>query len=167
MSNIFFTADLHFGHSKMLDILDADGNKIRPWDNVEEMNEAIIESWNKTVNDGDKVYIVGDFSMGRRYISSAMRLNGKLILIKGNHDLYPLKDYLPYFHDIRGAFYFQKMNAIVTHIPVHESLFVRYDYNIHGHTHNNVLPDKRYINVCMENTGFKPISLEEIKTKCN
>ena len=36
------------------------------------------------------------------------------------------------------------------------------DYNLHGHTHSNMMDDKRCINLSVENIGFKPISLEEI-----
>ena len=36
------------------------------------------------------------------------------------------------------------------------------DYNLHGHTHSNMMDDKRCINLSVENIGFKPISLGEI-----
>jgi calcineurin-like phosphoesterase family protein len=39
------------------------------------------------------------------------------------------------------------------------------DYNLHGHTHSNLMEDDRCINLSVEHTAFKPISLGEIIQK--
>jgi calcineurin-like phosphoesterase family protein len=79
MRNIFVTADLHFGHEGILQYTR------RPYVSLEEMDDALIENWNSRVHRGDTVYIVGDFAW-RRHNHYLQALNGKKILICGNHD---------------------------------------------------------------------------------
>ena len=59
---IWITADTHFGHTKIL-VYEKDA---RPFNSVEEMNEALIANWNKVVKAGDVVYHVGDFGFTRK-----------------------------------------------------------------------------------------------------
>ena len=40
----FFTSDTHFGHANIIRLCN------RPFQNVEEMNEVLIENWNKVVS---------------------------------------------------------------------------------------------------------------------
>lgn len=56
---------------------------------VKEMNEHLIEKWNNKVSKNDTVYFVGDFGYGSITELKEIynRLNGKKILIKGNHDI--------------------------------------------------------------------------------
>jgi calcineurin-like phosphoesterase family protein len=73
---LFVTADTHFSHAKMCEFVNADGSKVRPWDDVEEMDEALVEQWNKTVGPKDKVYHLGDVAIQRKGLSLLNRLNG-------------------------------------------------------------------------------------------
>ena len=89
----FFTADLHFAHQSIIRHCD------RPYDNVHEMNEALVENWNSVVTEKSLVYILGDFAWMRPDYWMD-RLNGQKILIIGNHDtLYagPVTQIGPYF----------------------------------------------------------------------
>ena len=81
-SKIYFTSDLHFGHEAILKYCN------RPFANVEEMNQKLIENWNKKVPEDGIVFNLGDFAWGGYPFWKSMReqLNGKIILIKGNHD---------------------------------------------------------------------------------
>lgn len=54
--NNWVTSDLHFGHKNIIKY------ENRPFKDIEEMDKAIIELWNKTVKKDDKIYILGDFS---------------------------------------------------------------------------------------------------------
>ncbi len=163
---VFLTSDTHFGHHGVCKFLNSDGTKLRPWDNPEEMDEAMVQYWNETVNPEDKVYHLGDYVINRRAMKIASRLNGKKCLIKGNHDVFRLNEYTEHFYDIRGYHIIQGM--ILSHVPIHESQFYRFSCNVHGHLHSNrVLTqtgeiDNRYLCVCVEHTNFRPILLEEV-----
>lgn len=158
----FLISDTHFSHANILNFEDGCGRPIRPFKSVEEMDEALIENWNSVVKEGDKVYHLGDVCIQKSGLSCLSRCNGKKVLIRGNHDIYKLKDYAAYFKDIRGAFVLDKF--IMTHIPIHPESIERFKGNIHGHLHSNTLSDKRYFNVSVENINFTPIAFDEIKS---
>lgn len=173
MPSVYLTSDTHFGHWGVTKFLKADGTKLRPWDNIEEMDEALIENWNKVVKPNDKVYHLGDVVINRRALPTIGHLNGDKVLIRGNHDIFKLADYVQYFRDIRAYHIMGGQNVILSHIPVHTSQLNRWRANIHGHLHSNVVchqdgtPDPRYMCVCVEQTNFTPILLEEVLDRIN
>ena len=79
--SLFFASDYHFRHANIIKYCN------RPFNSVDEMNEALVANWNSVVTDADTVYFIGDLSMsfnaGKEF---APRLNGKKIIILGNHD---------------------------------------------------------------------------------
>lgn len=81
----YYIADLHFFHAAMNDRMDHRG-----FGSMEEMNEYMIMKWNKKVKRNDEVFIIGDLSWGTAEETNALlkRLNGKLYLIQGNHDIF-------------------------------------------------------------------------------
>ena len=83
MSNTWFTSDLHIGHQNILSYCPWN----RPFDAIEEMNESLVEMWNKDVKEGDLVYFLGDFAMKFTFVEEFLpRLNGDKVLVSGNHD---------------------------------------------------------------------------------
>ena len=83
MMTIRYIADMHFDYDSII----AYDN--RPFDSVEEMNEALIANWNRVVTDPeDLTWILGDFCSGNaeRWCELLSRLNGRKALILGNHD---------------------------------------------------------------------------------
>lgn len=166
MPNIFLIADTHFGHEAMYSFLRSDGSKIRPHGTSAVGDEEMIEKWNKAVRPSDKVYHLGDVAIRRQHISTMARLNGEKILIRGNHDIFKINDYLPYFKDIRGTHKLDKL--LLSHYPVHESSIPPYAVaNVHGHIHyQRVMKDgevdARYKCVCVEQTDYTPIDLSSL-----
>ena len=78
---IFYIADTHFGHENVIRF------DKRPFANVEMMKEDMIERWNKKVGKNDTVYILGDFCWKNvNPLEMGAELNGRKILITGNHD---------------------------------------------------------------------------------
>lgn len=157
----FVCADTHLGHKGIVTFLREDGEKERPWDNVDEMNEAIISNWNKTVGTKDKVIVLGDFVINRSILSIADRLNGVKELVMGNHDTMRASEYLVYFKEVCGVKV--KDDLVMSHIPLHPSCVIpRYKGNVHGHLHSKSLNDKNYFCVSMEQIGYTPISWEHV-----
>jgi len=164
MSKTFLISDTHFGHTGVCKFLRDDGvTKLRPWDEPDEMDEALVENWNSVVSPKDKVYHNGDVVINRRCLVTLGRLNGTKVLIKGNHDLFKPEEYLTYFKDIRGYHVLDKM--LLSHIPVHPGSKGRFSANIHGHLHCNVLEDPWYINVSVECINYTPIDFEELRER--
>ncbi|MFA6860474.1 MAG: hypothetical protein WCR30_03715 [Clostridia bacterium] len=162
--NQFFTADTHFGSSRI-------GN--RPFKSINEMDKTIIKNWNETVNDESLVYHLGDFGN----FETIKKLKGKIVLIVGNHeekeietnfggDFDAFKNHLLKlgFVDviltgcyIDNPFFGEKI--YLTHKPLNckKSCF-----NFFGHLHNFCLVKKFGINVGTDNYFFKPASEEEL-----
>lgn len=165
-------ADHHFGHDNILKFGDGDGNPIRgaQFKTIEEHDDAIIDRHNSLVADTDRVYLLGDVAINRRALVSLSRLRGRLVLVKGNHDIFKIEDYLKYFDDVR-AYVVQKDHdgnkVILSHIPIHPESLGRLGTNIHGHLHQNrVLKsdgkiDPNYVCVSLEHTNYAPIELHE------
>jgi len=165
MPATFLVSDTHFGHAGVTKFLHEDGTKLRPWDTPEEMDEAMVKAWNERVRPKDKVYHLGDVVINRRALPILSRLNGDKVLIRGNHDIFKDEDYYPYFRSLRG---YHVMNGmILSHIPIHEASLGRFGVNIHGHLHagrvmKDGAVDVRYHCVCVEQTDFAPILLEDV-----
>jgi calcineurin-like phosphoesterase family protein len=163
MGNIFFIADTHFSHKRIIEFTNEDGSKLRPFESIEEMDEHMVEAWNKTVHPKDKVYHLGDVVMNRSALPIVGRLNGRKILARGNHDNFKTTEYQEYFDEQFGYDCFD--GFIICHIPVNEHEFPRFRGNIHGHLHSVSLPDPRYYCVSVEQTEYKPKPYELIKAE--
>ncbi len=165
MGETFFIGDTHFGHANILKF----EAEARPFETLEQMHEALIVGWNSVVGKNDKVFHLGDFCFGKKYLEIAGELNGLKYLILGNHDTYASQDYLRYFHKLSGAKYFHDL--ILTHIPVHPyQLEHRFKANVHGHAHSGTfdMQGKIYVNVCCEKLpNLAPINYEEVRQMIN
>lgn len=165
MQNVWVTSDIHFGHKNICVFETTDGKKVRPWDNYEDMDNELVNRFNERVQPEDKCYILGDVAINRRALATISRLNCKnLVLVKGNHDLFRLNEYTPYFRDIRA--YMVYKNVVMSHIPIHPTSLDRWAGQLHGHLHTEVVmlgnkPDPRYFNVCVEQNDFYPFLLDD------
>ena len=180
MPAVFLVSDTHFGHAGVCRFTHPDDPemKLRPWDDPDEMDEEMVRRWNDTVRPSDKVYHLGDVVINRRALKTLARLNGDKVLIRGNHDIFRDDEYREYFRELRA---YHVMNGmILSHIPVHEASLGRFGVNIHGHLHANRVKkargvdaktgtvlystdnDVRYHCVCVEQTDFRPILLEDV-----
>jgi calcineurin-like phosphoesterase family protein len=164
-STVWVTSDTHFGHANMLNW----GAQGRPeFRSVEEMNEIIIERWNKVVRPGDKVYHLGDVFFGDKewFKQNWPRLNGSKRLIVGNHDDVKFLSSGSFFKKVMLWRYFKEFSLLLTHVPVHPDHMVqkteKETLNVHGHIHRRVSPMGSYRNVCVEETNYTPVNIEEL-----
>jgi calcineurin-like phosphoesterase family protein len=156
MANIFLISDTHFGQESII------GFCGRPFASAEEMDEAMVERWNKLIRPCDHVYHLGDVAMRRQALNIVQRLNGKKRVLLGNHDIYEAKYYFAAGFQKVGAVRVMD-NMILTHIPIHPGSLGRFLGNIHGHLHERPSPPGMYLNVCVERINYAPVSLEEAK----
>lgn len=173
---IYFTSDTHFNHLNVL----AYEPESRPFSNIEEMNEAIIERWNSVVSPEDEVYHLGDFFMGKLTDIEPIlnRLNGKITLIRGNHDQKNrIKIYEEHGIEVKDLEYIKYKGRffILCHFPIASEEFMRMVINdnsevvnLYGHVHSNA--PKGYVNgtyhVGMDTNNLTPISIEQVWSEC-
>ena len=59
----FVIADTHFGHAKSISFVRPDGELLRPFSSVEEMDETMVKRWNEKVGKRDTIYHLGDVAV--------------------------------------------------------------------------------------------------------
>lgn len=155
--SLWVISDTHFNHENIIKYGE------RPFSSLQEMNETLVENWNKTVKDGDIVYHLGDVYMGERpeFLS---KLKGRKRLIIGNHD--NGKDALlqRVFQKIYVWRMFPEFGLLLTHVPVHpNTLKEKCSKNIHGHIHQKEDYSPAYVNVSVERVNYTPVNLEELR----
>ena len=174
---IYFTADTHFNHDNIIKL------NQRPFSNVEQMNNNLIQNWNSCVNDDDEIYILGDFMFnngtGKEANNILNRLNGIKYLIKGNHDENYLEDadfeednfvWINSYY----TFNYNKLKLILFHYPILEwDKYYSDSIHLYGHVHNCTKnPDqqkrikllgKRAINVGVDVNNYAPVSIDSLK----
>lgn len=165
-SQVFLTSDLHLGHSNIIRYCN------RPYRDVDEMNEDLIRKWNEVVTDNDRVFFLGDFGLGTRedVIRWGNRLNGRKVMIYGNHDHFQPSTYYKagFQHVSRWPIVIEKM-YLLSHAPMRsdpDAADIGGLINIHGHIHNKVDQGPTIAAdsacVCVERWGYQPVKLSEI-----
>lgn len=82
-TQLWFTSDLHVGHRNVIQFCK------RPFSDIKEMNEKLIENWNSVVRENDIVFILGDvfwFNDRHAIKKFLLKLNGIKYIVPGNHD---------------------------------------------------------------------------------
>lgn len=172
----FFTSDTHFGHANIIRFCN------RPFKNVEEMDETLIENWNQVVSEDDTVFHLGDFAFGGSNVWKSIipRLNGHINLIIGNHDRKNLRQgYMSSFGMVVSQLQIEiEGNPIyLNHYP-----FLCYGgsyrgvWQLFGHVHSGPNAEGLDISrlktlfptqydVGVDNNDYAPISYKEVKAK--
>ena len=176
----FYTSDLHLDHSSMLKF----EPESRPFNTIDEMNEALIKKWNDKVKQDDEVYILGDFcfdNKGDRATYFLKRLNGKKYLIKGNHDSFIGKpqfdesqlEYIKIYDEIDDYVNGEKVHVCLFHYPIAVWNKKHYHaYHLFGHIHSNKSDSMHHalefdlgdhaFNVGVDVRNLEPVTLEEM-----
>ena len=181
MSQIWITSDLYIGHDREFVYED------RGFKSIEQHDETLLKNWNSLVATDDVVYILGDVMLKHNLQDDAFtyglsileKLNGKLIIIRGNHDsvgkieLYKSCPnvmsageaalYLDYPSVGSYHFYLTHYPTLVSHEklkPVKTALL-----NLYGHTHQkeHFYNEHPYMYcVCLDAHEMKPMLLDDI-----
>ena len=156
MSRLLLMGDMHLGH--------ANAHKHRPYfSTAEEHHEVLFDNLATMTRKRDTIYFMGDVAFTKEWID---RIHGikclHKLLILGNHDTdrsLQVRDYVHVYHKIVSLM--SKRNYWFSHCPIHPDEMRRKLGNIHGHTHEYVVQDSRYINVCPEHSSWMPITFEQ------
>ena len=168
--DIWLISDTHFNHSKILEFTQG-GRSIRPFSNVDEMNQTMLDNWANTVKPQDTVIHLGDVLFGENKVewleANFAKLPGKKRLVLGNHD--NPKHLAPFFKDMQMWIDMSDKGLLFSHTPQHESTLAESHrfgdkplLNVHGHIHTNPSPEGPYKCVCVEQTYYKPVNIEEL-----
>jgi calcineurin-like phosphoesterase family protein len=177
---IWFSSDPHFQHKNILKF-----QPERPWKTVEEMDEGIIELYNKFVKPEDTLYLLGDLGFAPPTVLGPLlgRINGTKRHIRGNHDRSHAmincnfewtRDYYELREEVNGV----REHLVLCHYPMRAWNKAHHgSWNIHGHCHGSLPPNGKQIDVGIDATilydewygtdagvePFGPVSLEQLQ----
>jgi len=157
MTKYYFTADLHLDHENIIKYTG------RPFKSLEEMNKKLIKNWNSRVKEKDTIFHVGDFCFkGRKAEHWIEQLNGRIIFIKGNHDINnDVKSIVDNITIKHGG-----MKILLIHCAREAEHIEDFDFVLSAHVHEKW--KHRYyngtllINVGVDQWNFRPITINEI-----
>lgn len=169
---IYITSDQHFGHANIIKYCD------RPFDSVQQMDEAMIACWNEVVRPDDTVYVVGDFTLANQEaaLKYRKRLVGHKVFMPGSHDRWihdagkpkqltgtPFSEWTGYWieeikhkgHYITLCHYSMRSWPRSFHGSLH----------CYGHSHGRLPPHGRSMDIGVDMNHFYPYSLDEIVSR--
>lgn len=130
--------------------------------------DLIIENWNRFIQPGDTVFHLGDLGLGKKEDTEVLvpLLNGKLYLMRGNHDR-------------RGVTFYQGLVITLVKDPYHieqaSGLRLVFSHrpivplppdvlNLHSHIHNNPAPElePHHVNLSIEVRQYRPWRLGDV-----
>lgn len=177
---VFFTSDTHFNHKKIIEYCN------RPFKSLEEMDEILIKHWNKVVGKDDYVFHLGDFVFGgsNTWKDVLSRLNGHIILIKGNHDYQNFREsYYSYFEHVADQMliFIDDQPLLLNHYPIltyPKQYRTKEVIQLHGHVHSSnkmtgtdnyryALHSLKQYDVGVDNNDYYPVSYSEIINNIN
>ena len=175
----FYISDLHLGHKN---VIRHDG---RPFADIVQMREKLVENWNNVVACDDEVYILGDFAWkNAEGLAVLSKLAGRKFLILGNHDK-PTAEMKAYFAWIKDYAVITdgEVQVVMSHYPIaHWYNQYRGAVHLYGHVHNNddYLAFQEYACICksrnipfecynvgcmLDYMGYTPRTLDEIRNQ--
>lgn len=133
------------------------------------MDEAIIKNWNSKVGPKDLVYHLGDFCFGDRktHLNYTSRLQGRIILIEGNHDSVgqPQNYGFSEKHKLLEVKIEGRQHITLCHFAMRVWPRSHYDsFHLYEHSHNCLPGQGKSMDVGVDANNFTPLSFEEIKT---
>ena len=165
------TADNHFGHANIIKYCE------RPFSDVDEMDDVMVEEWNAVVGHHDIVHHLGDFCLGNLEMAQSYlsRLNGHITIVDGlhHHDSRWLRGVMKGVgntYTATGTVMVVKQIAFLKHGDVHvvvsHNPFAQWDrkhhgaIHLHAHSHGNYQGEGRILDVGVDCHDFRPILLD-------
>lgn len=181
---LFFTSDTHFSHENIIKYC------FRSFRTIDEMNQKLIENWNKIVGKNDIIFHLGDFiftsgKRSQRQIETEkilQKLNGHKYLIIGNHDKEPTYKATGWirYDNILEVHYQDYHPIILCHYPMIVWNKSQYgSYHFYGHCHGTlgthkdfhrghnpvakIISFRKMMDVGVDSWDYRPVSFDTIK----
>lgn len=164
---VWFTADQHFDHLNIIKYCN------RPFREVGEMNQAMVDRWNEVVQAQDTVYVLGDFAFRNpeRFVAA---LNGGIVFQEGSHDKWLRKEitrspgdiwskhlFIPQLHEVKVG----EHTIVLCHYAMRSwPKSIHGSWQLYGHSHGRLEKTRlpRQMDVGVDCHDFYPISWEQI-----
>lgn len=163
--NTFFTSDTHFGHENIIKYAN------RPFENAQDMDDALIYNINQTCKPTDFLFHLGDWGWRNkeRNYDLASKVNCNMILLLGNHDDSRMR-ICPYFLQIENymEIIVDGQYIVLMHYPIlswNRQHKEKYSIMLHGHCHGNIFEDDQRMDVGVDCHDYVPISLATVLEK--
>jgi len=167
---MWFTSDHHFWHNN---IIEYDN---RPFDHLNHMHYELIRRWKIYVHPDDEVYYLGDFALrdNKATLDLLTELPGKIIFVKGNHDMKTNKLKRVCHTVVDEAVIKLGSHRIrLSHYPYHsdhteeDRYLDKRPHNdgkwlIHGHIHDLWTVKEKMINVGVTQWNYTPVHANSI-----
>ena len=158
-SNVWFTADEHYGHRNIIKYCD------RPFNSLDEMDELLIANFNEVVPEDGFIIHVGDFTLRNRKfaLSIVQRLNGIHFFIYGSHDRWMTDE-----EKLRTLW---EWNIDGTHVVACHYAMRTWpgshfgSIQVYGHSHGKLPPIGNQYDVGVDNNDYRPISFKDLREK--
>lgn len=161
---LFFTADHHFGHTNIIK------HTNRPFADVHTMNRELTDRWNAVVPPNGIVVHLGDFCWRHDPSNYFQHLNGKIILVVGNHDHKIGKFRLACsmldltVQRSRIAEPPTKIHMVCCHYCMRTWNRSHYNsWHLYGHSHGKLAPVGKSWDVGVDNNGYAPLSMADLE----
>ena len=152
-------SDPHFGHEASVAIFG------RPFRSCHHGDGYLLEQWTHDVRDHDTVICLGDITMDRPtdgLIDRLRRRPGRKILVVGNHDNAHIRRLRRAFDKLAACAHLPgEPDLLFTHVPLDD--IPAGCVNVHGHVHLKTAVDEHRINVCVEQIGYRPIPMADLR----
>lgn len=173
-NKLFFTSDTHFSHFNICRYCH------RPFASRSEMDHTLIENWNSVVPEDGIVVHCGDFMLNHKvdtapYLKYMSKLNGKILLLRGNHD------YIQLCTEPQGNLIavvdkaFINVDGVKIYAEHYPCVAFNGDYQVFGHIHtindgtcygiDGDVPSrlrKNQYDVGVDQNNYRPISYWEL-----
>lgn len=175
---IWFASDYHFSHANVIKYDN------RPFKDVDEMNQSLIENWNHYIDDNDVVFYLGDLSFDKNdKLTSQIvhQLKGKIHAITGNHDKEKDLVKLNRFESVSDYINLSVMDLdtprkwqeiMMMHFPILSWDKAHHGaWHLHGHCHGSLMKDPNYewyykkkvMDVGCPMTDYHPLHYTDVK----
>ena len=158
---VWLSGDFHDGHYNIINYCN------RPFKDVHEMRETILNNFNSVVESDDIVFFLGDIGMNEQIADEILgKMNGKIHFILGNHDkscMQAIKKHSETVSDLIDA-EIDGQPITMCHYAMrvwHKSHFDA--PQIYAHSHGRLPPIGKQWDVGVDNNGFKPLSYNDLK----